>query len=59
MDWADKKAAEIVDEPGVLHVWPKAGYCRKCNQPISASALCLTKLKARIAEALRDSEGKW
>jgi hypothetical protein len=53
-DWADQKAEEIVDEPGILQVWHEAGYCRECKQVLAGSAINLTKLKQRIAETIRE-----
>lgn len=54
-DWADEKAAAIVDAPGILQVWHRTGYCRQCRQPIAGSALDLSALKSAIATALRES----
>ena len=61
MDWADRLAEQIVDMPGILQVWDKAGYCKKscrncqpCNQPLAASAIDLTLLKKTIANTLRE-----
>jgi hypothetical protein len=54
-DWADRKAAQIVDAPGILQVWHKVGYCRKCNQVLSGSAIDLAALKAAIADELRSA----
>lgn len=54
-DWAALKAAEIVDKPGIVQVFHRAGYCKPCNQILAGAAVDLTALKAAIAEALREA----
>lgn len=53
-DWASEKATAIVGAPGILQVWPRAGYCKKCNQPLGAAAVHLLPLREAIAQALRE-----
>ena len=54
MDWADRIAQDIVDEPGIIQVFHHGGYCRKCKMPVSGAAVDLSKLKNKIAEAMRE-----
>ena len=54
MDWADRLAEQIVDTPGILQVWEKAGYCRECNQPLAASLIDLKLLKKTLADTFRE-----
>lgn len=51
----DQQAASIVETPGVLTVWPNAGLCHRCNQPLAAAMVDLKALKALIATALEEA----
>ena len=53
-DWADRLAQQIVDTPGIIQVWDKAGYCNKCNHPLSGSLMDLSLLKKTLAETFRE-----
>ena len=54
MDWADKLAAQILEQEGIVRIFDNAGYCRKCNQPLAGAAVDLTDLKRSMAQAFRE-----
>lgn len=54
MDWADRLAAQILEQEGIVKIFDRAGYCGKCNQPLAGAMIDLTDLKCGMAQAFRE-----